>query len=124
MSTLADRPNALVLRDDLEQLHAAGGDTGEEELGRRDRLAGTSVVDGAVGDEVLIPAAPENASEDIRRTGGDLVASRRHGGHAQPASRPASVVCCGLVVPVASSLRSSPTVPYRSATTSHESSRS
>ena len=38
------RRDLPLLGDDLHELHAAGGHTGEEELARIDRLAGTAVL--------------------------------------------------------------------------------
>ena len=68
--------------DHLYELDPARRDPGEEELGRGDRLSRASVVDGTVGDEVLIAAAPEHSPERVRGTSANCVPPRLGDTHA------------------------------------------
>ncbi len=65
----------LLAREDLQELDAAGRDSGEEDLAGRDRLTRAAVLHRAVDDEVLVARAAEHAPEDVRRAGVDLVAA-------------------------------------------------
>ena len=90
--TCADR-RAVVAREHLHELDPAARDPREEELGGSHRLARAAVVHRAVGDEVLVAARPEDAAEDVRRTGVDLVAAdRRSRPGVSGASTPGSTV--------------------------------
>ena len=62
-----------VVGDDLDQLHAAGGHGSEEELGRRDFLAGTPVLHRPSDDEVVRAGADEHATEDVGRASSDVI---------------------------------------------------
>ena len=60
----------LPARAELDdRAHAAGGHAGEEEFGRSDGLAGTSVLHRAVHDKMLVAGAADDASEGVSRCG-------------------------------------------------------
>jgi hypothetical protein len=65
--------DASVLRQHLQKLDTAGGNTGKEDLAGRDRFSGAAVLDRPVHHEVVIPASAENASESVRGSSVHLV---------------------------------------------------
>ncbi|HET7712981.1 MAG TPA: hypothetical protein VFL80_13695 [Thermoanaerobaculia bacterium] len=71
----------LFAGDHLNQLHAAGGNRGEEELDGGNRFAGAAVLHRPVDDEVMIARTAEDSAEDIRRSRSDCVLPNLGGLH-------------------------------------------
>jgi len=67
--------DARIARDHTEELHTTSGDAREENLRRRERLAGAPVLERTIDDEVLIARATQHSAERIRRTSFDSVLS-------------------------------------------------
>ena len=80
--------NVARASDDLEELDAAGRHARQEQLRRRDGLAGAAVLHRPVGDEVLLATAPVHASERVGRARLHSVPSNLGRAHAATVTDP------------------------------------